>query len=224
MNLSSLLIFVFTGLFLGLPTGPSRFFVLGAFLKKGPKAALSIYSGILGALGIYAGLALLASDFLSRNPQVEKISYLVGSILLVLWGAFILFKGKKEGDASIEIAGGSLVGKGFFTALSSPVTPFIYLTLIQVLKNLFGSSSLWSILAHLLVLETCSGLMVFAIAYLASRNKLKLKGHWRTAKLVMGVFLIALGGTNLYQMLEFEDGVKIEQDENLLEKQIEKNR
>ena len=225
MTLTSLLIFIVTGIFLGLPTGPSRFFVVGAYIKKGSKAAIRVYLGILCALIIYAALALLASDFLSRNPKVETISYLVGSILLILWGGFLLFKGKKGGDASIELGGGSLVVKGFLTALSSPVTPFIYLTLIQFLKSLSGGGKLWNLLAHLLVLEASSGLIIFSIASLAGKKKLKLNRNWPAAKMVMGLFLVALGAFNLYQMLDFgKDGVHIKKQENLLEEEIEKNR
>lgn len=184
-----------------------------------------MYLGVLGALVIYAALALLASGFLSRNPKVETISYLVGSVLLILWGGFLLFKGKKGDDATIELGDGSLVAKGFLTALSSPVTPFVYLTLIQFLKSLSGGGELWNLLVHLLILETSSGLIIFGIASLASRKKLKLNRNWRTAKMVMGIFLMALGAFNLYQMLDFrEEGIRIRKQENLLEEEIEKNR
>lgn len=221
MDLYSILLFVITGIFLGLPTGPSRFFVVGAYIKKGRTAAVQIYLGILGALVIYAGLAMLASGFLSRNPKVETISYFLGSILLILWGSFILIKGKKEGGSSIELGGSSLKVKGFLTALSSPVTPFVYLTMIQVLKLISGDTSAWNIVFHLLIAEACSGITIFFIAYLGNTRQEKLNSKWKSAKIVMGIFLILLGGFNLYQLVEVqENGIKIEKKENLLEKQI----
>ena len=224
MNLYSLLIFIVAGIFLGLPTGPSRFFVVGASLKKGRKAAFNVYLGILGALLIYAALAMLASGFLSSNPKVENISYLVGSILMVIWGGYILFKGKTDGGASIDVGGGSLSRKGFITALSSPVTPFIYLTMIQVLKMITDNISPWMIVLHLIIAEICSGLSIFTIAYLAGKREEKLNSNWKTAKIIMGFFLICLGLLNLYQLLEVEENeIKIDKKDNLLEEQIEKD-
>lgn len=221
MNFSSLLIFIVAGIFLGLPTGPSRFFVVGAFLKKGRKAAVDVYLGLLCALAIYLALAMLASGFLSRNPQVENMTYLLGSVLLMIWGAYILFKGKKEGGASIEVGGGSLMRKGFITGLSSPVTPFIYLTMIQVLK-IIAETTQWSIILHLCISEIFSGLTIFSVAYLAGKKQEKMNNNWRYAKIILGIFLICLGTFNLYQLLEIkENGITIEKKENLLEKQVQ---
>lgn len=209
------------GIFIGLPTGPARFFVVDSYLNNGRKEALKVYLGLFAAILIYAGLALLAAGFLSRHQQVENISYVVGSILLISWGIFIVVKGRKNSGSSIEVGAGSGFRKGFLTGLSSPVTPFIYLTLIQLLKLNTGSDSVLGILIYLLVFEICSFVTTFAISYWAHSNEKEMKSNWNKAKLIMGFFLIAIGSFNLYQLVEFENGFKIKNEENLLEQQME---
>ena len=221
MEVTALVISVVAGIFIGVPTGPARFFVVDSYLNNGRNDALKVYLGLFAAIVIYAGLALLAAGFLSRHQQVENISYIVGSLLLICWGIFIIVKGRKKSGSSMEIGAGSGLAKGFFTGLSSPVTPFIYLTLIQLLKLNTGSETVYGILIYLLFFEISSFLTTFAISYWAHSNQKEMKSNWKTAKLIMGIFLIAIGSFNLYQLIEFQDGFKIINEENLLEQQMD---
>ena len=220
MEISALVISVLAGVFIGLPTGPARFFVVDSYLNSGRKAALKVYLGLFAAILIYAVLALLAAGFLARHPQVESVSFILGSILLISWGIFIVIKSRKSSSKSMQIGGASGFKTGFLTGISSPVTPFIYLTLIQLLKINSGSETVFGILIYLLIFEVCGFLTTFGISYFAHRNKKEVKSGWKRAKLIMGVFLIAIGTYNLFQLLEFQNGLKIRQKENLLEQQI----
>ncbi|HET8754254.1 MAG TPA: LysE family transporter [Salinimicrobium sp.] len=206
---------------MGIPTGPARFFVVDTYLNNGRRAAIRVYLGFFGALSVYAGLALIASDFLSRNNRLENISYLVGSFLLIAWGIFILFKSKKSSDSSIKVGFDSFEAKGFITGMSSPVTPFLFLTLIQLLRFQLEEASVWTFLIYLLIFEGSSCITNFSIAYLAHKKEGKMKKNWKSAKIIMGVFIILIGSFNLYQMLDFKNGISFSKGQNLLEEQVE---
>lgn len=221
MEVTALVISVLAGFFIGLPTGPARFFVVDSYLNSGRRAALKVYFGLFSAILIYAGLALLTAGFLARNPQVEAISFVLGSILLISWGVFIVVKSRKGSGKSMQIGDASGFKTGFLTGISSPVTPFIYLTLIQLLKINSGSDTVFGILIYLLIFEVTGFLTTFTLSYFAHRNKKEMKSGWNTAKLIMGVFLIGIGTYNLFQLLEYQEGFKIREKENLLEQQIE---
>lgn len=214
------MISVLAGIFIGLPTGPARFFVVDSYLNSGRKAAFKVYLGLFAAIVIYAGLALLTAGFLSRHPQVEGISFVLGSVLLICWGVFIVIKSRKSSAKSMQIGGVAGFRTGFFTGISSPVTPFIYLTLIQLLKINTGSEGIAGVLIYLLIFEVSGFLTTFAISYFVHRNKKEVKSGWKKAKLFMGIFLIAIGTYNLFQLIELQNGFKITQKDNLIEEQL----
>lgn len=221
LGIASLLLAFIGGSLIGLPTGPARFFIVDTSLNEGRKAALQVYGGLFSAVLVYAGLALLGDDFISRNRQIETISYFIASLLLIFWGCFII-KGRKDSKSSIKINVGSWFTKGLLTGLSNPVIPFIYLTFLQVLKLYTGNLPFSGKVLYILLFEFFSFLTTALVALILMKKRKKIQGGWKSVKILMGTLLIGLGAYNSYQQLDFSNGIKIKQNENLLEEEAKK--
>lgn len=216
---SSLLISFLGGILIGIPTGPARFFVIDTSLNEGRNTALRLYAGLFCSIMIYAGLALLADDFISKYKKVESISYFIASILLIFWGGLIILKSRKENKSSIDLNVGSWFLKGFLTGISNPIFPFIYLAFIQMLKLYTDHITFSGKLFFIFIFEFFSFLTTSAIALIMMKKRKNILEFWRTIKIIMGILLIGLGAYNVYQQLDFSNGIKIKQHESLLEEE-----
>lgn len=221
LELSALLISIIAGILIGIPTGPARFFVVDTCLNDGKKAALKVYGGLFTAILFYACLAIFASDLISRNQTIESIFYLLASILLVVWGVVISLKSNQNSNTSIQLNLGSWFKKGFVVGISNPVTPFIYLTFIQLVKVYSSKPSLFNNILFILVFEFFSFLTISLIALLLLHKRDIVLNNWKRVKLIMGIFLICLGTYHTFQQLDFSNGIEIKSSQNLLEKQVD---
>lgn len=220
---SALVIAVVAGLISGVPSGPARFFVVDTCLNDGRKSALKVYGGLFTALLFYASLAFIANDFISGHEKIESISYLVASVLLVVWGIIILLAGNTSKKASISLNIKSWYKKGFVIGISNPVIPFIYLTLLQLIKIYSKKPSLVSNMIFILVFEIISFLTISVITLFLLDKKDKVMDYWKKVKLTMGTFLVIAGSYHTIQQLDFSNGVKIKNNENFLEEQVKKS-
>ena len=222
-NIATLLIAVFGGILIGIPTGPGRFFVLDTSFRKGRSAALQVYGGLFSSIFIYAGLALLADDFISQNPKIELVSNFVASLLLIFWGVFIIFRSNKENKSSEKPKSGSWFLKGAILGFSNPVVPFVYLAFIQVLKIYAGDLSLLQKAVFVLLFECFSFLTTSVLAFTLIKNKKSFKGKWVIVKILAGILLIGYGAYSSYRQLDFTDGIKLIQKDSFLEEQVKKS-
>lgn len=224
LDLSSFLIAIVAGILIGIPTGPARFFVVDTSLHKGKIPALKVYGGFLTAILAYAGLALIADGFISRNEEAESIAYFVASILLIFWGVFIIFNSddKKKKSRSIDLNLNSLYMKGLVVGLSNPVIPFIYLALLQVLKAYSDETTFLQKAMFILTYEIFSFLTTWIIARMVAKKKELMIGNWNMVKIAMGFVLIGLGVYNAYQLLDFRDGISLREHKSMFEEEAEK--
>ena len=199
------------GILIGIPTGPARFFVVDTRLNEGKTAAFKTYSGFLLAVLIYAALALLADGFLSRHKKVETVAYIVASLLLVLWGMFIILKSNKVQDSTLNFNFDSPFSKGFAAGISSPVTPFIYLAFLQILNSYTTGLSFFEKAVSIGIFEFCGFLTTWTVGSLLINKKGTVKKNWNVVKLVMGIFLICLGVYNFSREISFENGIQLEE-------------
>lgn len=220
---SALLIAVVAGIAIGIPTGPGRFFVVDTCLNDGRKSALKVYSGLFTALLIYASLAFIANDFISGHQKIESIAYLVASALLIVWGIIIMIKSNQSKKASLNLNIESWYKKGFIVGISNPVIPFLYLTLIQLIKIYSEKPSLASNLIFLLVFEIISFLTISAITLFLLNKKDQVMDYWKKIKLTMGILLIAGGSYSTIKLLDFSNGIKIKNNKSFLEEQVDKS-
>lgn len=223
-GLAPLLIAMIGGVLIGIPTGPARFFVVDTSLNEERTAALRVYAGLFCAILIYAALALVADDFISRNKRIEAISYFIASLLLIFWGGFIIFKSGDDKKSSIKFSVGSWFLKGFITGMSNPVIPFIYLAFIQLLKVYSENVSLFQKVLFLLLFELFSFLTTSVVALVLRSKRKKILGSWRTIKILIGILLICLGAFNSIQQLDFSNGVKLQHSESYLEEKTSNGR
>lgn len=222
-GITTMLITILGGVVIGFPTGPARFFVVDTCLNEGRTAALRVYSGLFCAILIYAGLALLADDLISRHKKIESYSYFIASLLIMFWGGFIVFKSRKENQSSIKFNFGSWFVKGFSAGLSNPIIPFIYLAFIRLLNFYSQNVSLLEKSLFVLVFESFSFFTTFVVALILMKRRKKVLSVWRVVKIFMGVILICLGAYNAYQQLDLSDGIRIKQPESLLEEKTNNN-
>lgn len=211
MDLSAIVIAVGAGIAIGIPTGPARFFVVDTRLNEGKAAALKTYGGFFSAVLIYAALALLADNFLSRYAQTEAIAYVIASILLIFWGIVIVLKSNNTQKSALNFSFKSPFLKGFAAGLSSPVSPFIYLALLQVLDSYTDNFSLFEKAISVAIFEACSFLTTWTVGGLLVHKKKEVQKNWRMVKIIMGIFLIVLGTYNLVQHVDFKQVIHLEQ-------------
>ena len=215
-----ILIAVGAGILIGIPTGPARFFVVDTRLNEGKVAALKTYAGFFSAVLIYAALALLADDFLSRHGQIKSIAYVVASVLLVFWGILIISRSNKtKKSSSLNFNFKSSLAKGFAAGISSPVTPFLYLAFLQILNSYTNKLSLGEKAISIVVFEVCSFLTTWIVGSMLIHKKKSVKKNWRIVKIFMGIFLIGLGTYNLTQQIKFDNGIQLEQAASRKEKE-----
>lgn len=205
------------GVVIGFPTGPARFFVVDTCLNEGRTAALRVYFGLFCAILIYAGLALLADDFISRHKKIESYSYFAASLLITFWGGFIVLKSRKENKSSMKFNFGSWFLKGFSAGISNPVIPFIYLAFIRLLSLYSQDISLLEKSLFIIIFESFSFSTTSIIALILMRKRKGVLSVWSTVKIIMGIILICLGAYNAYQQLDFSNGIRIKPPESLLE-------
>lgn len=222
MELSTLLISVIAGLFIGIPTGPARFFVIDTCIKEGKTPALNVYGGLVVSKFIYAALALFANGFLSTNKTVESIIYLVASALLMVWGVVIIIKSNEKSDKSMHISGGPLFKKGFIVGISNPAIPFIYLTFVQLIKAYSDDLSSLEYVLNILTFETVSFFVLAFVSLLLLKGKRRILDHWKRIELLMGVFIMCLGIYQVYQQLDLSHGISLKShDKSAIEKKID---
>ena len=221
LELSAILISIIAGILLGIPSGPARFFVIDTCIKESKKAALKVYGGLLVSKLLYAGLALLANDFISSHKKVEAIVYLVAAFLLMVWGVVIVVQSRKKVDTSIEINTSSQFKKGFIVGISNPIIPFIYLTYFQFLKIYADEMYLLKYIWNIFIFEVASFVVLALIAMMLLSVGKKVLNHWNKITLVMGIFLFCAGAQQVYQHVEYKNGFKIINEKNVLEKQLE---
>ena len=218
LGISSFLIAILAGILIGIPTGPARFFVVDTYLNEGRSAALKVYGGFFSAVVLYAGVALLTNDLISRNEQMESIAHLVASALLIFWGILIIAKSGNKNQTSIQLNFKSWFVKGFVAGISNPIIPFIYLTLIQLVRTKTAETSIEGNALFILIFEISSFLTTFAVAVILFRKRSKVLGNWKIVKIFMGALLIGIGTYNTYQQLDFSNGISIKDDKNKKEK------
>lgn len=219
-DLTSLFIAFTGGLLIGVPTGPARFFVVDIALNEGRKAALKFYGGFFFVSFLYAALALLADDLISQNKRIESISYFIASLLLIFWGGLIVLRSNKKNRSSIRPNFRSWFIKGSFVGFSNPMTPFIYLTFIQLLKLYSNEVSLFQKAVFILLFELSSFVATSVVAFVLMKKRNRILDFWKGIKIAMGILLISFGIFSSFQQLDFRDGIKIKKDEGFIEEQI----
>ena len=218
---TSLLIAFTGGLLIGVPTGPARFFVVDTALNEGKRAALKFYGGFFVVSLLYGGLALLADGLISQNKRIETISYFIASLLLIFWGGILVLRSNKTNKSSIKPGFRSWFVTGSFVGLSNPMTPFIYLAFIQLLKFYSNEVSLFQKAVFIFLFELSSFAATSVVAFILVKKKKRVLGFWRAIKIVMGILLICFGAFNSFPQLDLKNGIKIKQDEGFLEEQID---
>ncbi len=222
LEFSALLISVFAGIITGIPTGPARFFVLDTCLNDGKRAAAKVYGGLFTAVMLYACLALSANNYISGNERIESVFYLAASLLLILWGIIIILKSNKKNKASIRLNFGSWFKKGFIVGISNPVTPFIYLTFVQLIRIYAKSVTTVTNVLFILIFELFSFLTISIIVLIVLHRKEIILNHWYKVKIVMGIFLISLGSYNTWQQVDFRNGIELNKNDTFIEEQVNK--
>lgn len=221
-ELSALLISVIAGLFLGVPSGPAMFFIMDTSMTEGKAAAFKVYGGFMGAKMLYMALALLANDFISAHQKVESVVYLVASVLLVLWGVFIIFKSNKRNEPNTPLTVDRFYKRGLIVGLSNPVIPFIYLTFIQFIKLYAQNLSTFTYILNISILEFVSFLVLAGSAWLLLKGGRPVQNHWNKIVKLMGIFLLCAGSYQVYQLVDYKQGdFNIRNDGNVLEQQLE---
>lgn len=210
MDLLVLGIIIGAGILIGIPTGPARFFVVDTRLQDGKTAAIKTYLGFFLAVLVYAGIALLADDYISRHEKVRIAAHLAASVLLVLWGLLIIIKSRKSKNSSLDFSFKSSFLKGLAAGLSSPVSPFIYLAFMQTLRIYADELTLWNKALAILLFECTAFLTTWGVAALLKNKKQNVRSKWTTVKICMGILLISIGTYQASQRLSFKDGIQIQ--------------
>ena len=170
------------------------------------------------AVSIYASLGIFASDFILENRTIKAGFYLTASILLIVWGFVIIANRDKQGKPFVNLNLDSWFKKGFVIGISNPVTPFIYLTVVQLLKDYAKPPSLGNIILFILVFEGVTFLTTALVALILLLKRDIVMSFWKRVKVIMGVFLICLGSYYTFQQIDFRDGITIKSRENFLKK------
>ena len=221
-EMSAVLISVIAGLFLGIPSGPALFFVLDTSLKEGKAAALKVYGGFMAAKMLYVALALLTNNFISAHRKLESFFYLAASVLLMLWGVFIIIKSNKRKERKGQTKVDLFYKKGLVVGLSNPVIPFIYLTFIQFIKAYATNVTTIKYILNIFILEAVSFSVLAGIAWLFLSGGRLVQNHWSKIVMMMGIFLLCAGSYQVYQLVDFKQGsFSIKNEENVLEQQLE---
>lgn len=118
---------LFTGLVLQLAIGPVFFYIMHLTLKLSP---LDGVAGVLGAMVadyIYIAAAILGVGSMLEKGKVRHFLGLVGSLVLLLFGAFMIISAFETGNQdALGFAGSSHPASSFlgvfFLTLSSPLT------------------------------------------------------------------------------------------------------
>jgi threonine/homoserine/homoserine lactone efflux protein len=119
-----------TGLILQLAIGPVFFFIINLTLQR------TIFDGLAGAVAVamgdyfYITLAILGIGRLLENKQVKKVFGIISSIVLIIFGIFII-KGVTDSDVLtiVDINSANLFSSFtsvFFLTLSSPLTIVLF--------------------------------------------------------------------------------------------------
>lgn len=216
-----MLISVLAGIMLGIPTGPARFFVVDTCIKEGKRAALQVYGGLMTTKFFYAFVALLIINLLTLSKEVEALVYLIGSFVLIIWGGIIIAKSRKDSGDAIELSVDSLYKKGFLVGISNPAIPFIYLGFLQVIKAYTKETSTMKYVIDILTFEFASFLTLALVSWLLLQEKSKLLQHWGKVKFAMGLLIVSIGTYQVFQHLEFNNGIQLKDSESMLEKQAE---
>ena len=128
-----------TGLILQLAIGPVFFFIINLALQK------SIFDGLIGTLAVtivdyfYITLAIFGIGKLLENKKVKKMFGIISSIVLIIFGIFII-KGIASSGMSTDIIANSTNLLSSFTSvflltISSPMT-IVFFTSIFTAKAL----------------------------------------------------------------------------------------
>lgn len=128
-----------TGLVLQLAIGPVFFFIINLALQK------SIFDGLIGTLAVtivdyfYITLAIFGIGKLLENKKVKKMFGIISSIVLIIFGIFIIKGITNSGISTAVITNStnllSSFASVFFLTISSPMT-IVFFTSIFTAKAL----------------------------------------------------------------------------------------
>jgi threonine/homoserine/homoserine lactone efflux protein len=128
-----------TGLVLQLAIGPVFFFIINLVLQK------SFFDGLIGILAVtivdyfYITLAIFGVGKLLENRKIKKMLEILSSIVLIIFGIFIIKGITSSGISTVVITSStsllSSFASVFFLAISSPMT-IVFFTSIFTAKAL----------------------------------------------------------------------------------------
>jgi len=128
-----------TGLVLQLAIGPVFFFIINLALQK------SIFDGLVGTLAVtivdyfYITLAILGIGKLLENKKIKKVFGIVSSVVLIIFGIFIIKEMTSSGISTTVITNStnllSSFASVFLLTISSPMT-IVFFTSIFTAKAL----------------------------------------------------------------------------------------
>ncbi len=140
-----------TGLILQLAVGPVFFFVAGTAMQKPAAAGYAAVLGVAAADYLYIALALIGAGKLLERRKIKRSLAILSSLVLVLFGAFMIYTARGGSvpypdDAGISGGAASSLAAGFLLTMSSPLT-IVFWTGMFAARSIeynLGGKELWA--------------------------------------------------------------------------------
>src|SRR3989344_7752866 len=201
-----------TGLVLQLAIGPVFFFIINLALQK------SIFDGLVGTLAVtivdyfYITLAILGIGKLLENKKIKKVFGIVSSVVLIIFGIFIIKEMTSSGISTTVITNStnllSSFASVFLLTISSPMT-IVFFTSIFTAKALEYNYSK----KELLVFGFGTGMATLLFMGTSVILFSLIKGSVpllliQILNLIVGCLLIGYGGIRLVKILKNKELAK----------------
>lgn len=205
MDLKVIINGLLTGLFFQFAVGPVFFFIVNLTLQK------SIYDGFAAVLAVtlgdyfYVTLALLGIGKLLEEKRTKRLFGIVSSIVLIIFGAFILRGVINKGIvASTTIESSSIISSFlsvFFLTLASPLTIVLFVGLFAA-KAIEHKYTKKQLIAFGLAVGSATFIFMSSTVIIFSilKGAIPIKVI-QTLNLIVGIALIGYGAVRFMKVL-----------------------
>ena len=197
------------GFLLSFLLGPVFIGLINTSLTKGFKQGVFYALGVAISDVFYILLCYWGIMRLISNPAIEKMFYIVGGLLLIIFGLFYLFQKAKVAGADILNTESIVTSKkrnalfkGFLMNAINPSVLFFWIGIVGVVNATAGNDSYYVFLFFASAIGVVFSLDVLK-AFLAHKISIWVKDYWLTyLNKFLGALLIIVGSMFIWDILK----------------------
>lgn len=189
---------IIIGLFISIPLGPIGMLTIQRTLNRGRKYGIATGLGATTSDLIYTTITLYFLSFVLDTIEHQRsIIQLVGSLILIIFGAFIYKSNPSTQPKPNEPIKYSLFGdyiSSFGLTFSNPLVLFVLIALFARFEFINNQTTLYLTISGILSILAGALLWWSTLTFLVSkfRNKLNMRGL-KTINMITGFVIILIG-------------------------------